>query len=77
MPTRIEEMNLRPSLYQALRRSGIYTAEQLATYSDGELSTLRFMADPYVHEIDSRLQALGLQRPLLVPPRRRRRAKQK
>ena len=63
MATPISKVGLSAEAQRAAQRSKLYTAEELAAYTDDELLTLRFMSKQYVAQIASRLRALGLQRP--------------
>ncbi len=64
MGTPISRMGLTEEALRAAQRSKMYTAEDLAAYTDQELLGLRFMSKQYVGQISSRLRAMGLQRPV-------------
>lgn len=64
MGTPVSRLGLSAEAQKAAERSKLYTAEEIAAYTDEELLCLRFMSKQYVAQISSRLRALGMQRPV-------------
>ena len=55
----IEKLNLSTRAYQALKRAGVHTVEQLQAMSGEELLAIRFLGPRSLLEITDQLRGLG------------------